>query len=149
MCVKIKKIRLDNGISQKDIAKILNVKTKTYSAWERLENDIPLDKINDLANYYNTSIDYLLGISSIVVFKTISDVNYNLLSERLKNIRKKFNYTQEYVGKLAGLPQTTYSNFENGINVPTTFKLKKIALVYNISIDYLVGRCDEEVFIKC
>ena len=121
MCVKIKKIRLDNGISQKDIAKILNVKTKTYSAWERLENDIPLDKINDLANYYNTSIDYLLGISSIVVFKTISDVNHNLLSERLKNIRKKFNYTQEYVGKLAGLPQTTYSNFENGINVVYLF----------------------------
>ena len=46
---KIAELRHNNNLKQKDIAKILNV------------NDIPLEKINILANFYNVFINYIVG----------------------------------------------------------------------------------------
>lgn len=37
------------------------VKRNTYSKWENMINDMKLEKSNELANYYETSLDYLLG----------------------------------------------------------------------------------------
>lgn len=57
---RIKEIREDKGYTQKDIAKILNTTQQQYSKYELGIQIIPLEKINTLANYYNTSIDYLV-----------------------------------------------------------------------------------------
>ena len=61
----IKEIREDKGYTQKDIAKILNTTQQQYSKYELGIQIIPLEKINTLANYYNTSIDYLVGRTDI------------------------------------------------------------------------------------
>lgn len=60
-----KEIREDKGYTQKDIAKILNTTQQQYSKYELGIQIIPLEKINTLANYYNTSIDYLVGRTDI------------------------------------------------------------------------------------
>ena len=57
---RLKEIREDNDILQKDIAKILNVSQRGYSHYETEDSNIPLETLKKLANYYNTSIDYLL-----------------------------------------------------------------------------------------
>ena len=62
---RIKEIREDKGYTQKDIAKILNTTQQQYSKYELDIQIIPLEKINTLANYYNTSIDYLVGRTDI------------------------------------------------------------------------------------
>ncbi|HIS12398.1 MAG TPA: helix-turn-helix transcriptional regulator [Candidatus Onthocola stercoravium] len=62
---RIKEIREDKGYTQKDIAKILNTTQQQYSKYELGIQIIPLEKINTLANYYNTSIDYLVGRTDI------------------------------------------------------------------------------------
>ena len=62
---RIKEIREDKGYSQKDIAKLLNTTQQQYSKYELGIQIIPLEKINILANFYNTSIDYLIGRTDI------------------------------------------------------------------------------------
>ena len=62
---RIKEIREDKGYTQKDIAKILNTTQQQYSKYELGIQIIPLEKINTLANYYNTSIDYLVDRTDI------------------------------------------------------------------------------------
>lgn len=57
----IRDIREDKNLSQKDIALYLNVKQNTYSRYETNERDMPLEIIDKLASYYNTSVDYLMG----------------------------------------------------------------------------------------
>ncbi len=57
---RLKEIREDRDISQLEIAKYLNVTQPQYSRNELGVNIIPLEKINMLADFYNTSIDYLL-----------------------------------------------------------------------------------------
>ena len=61
---KLKDIREDNDISQEEMAKILGVNRSTYSLWELGINIIPLKKLCDFADYFNYSIDYVLGISN-------------------------------------------------------------------------------------
>ncbi len=58
---RLKEIREDRDYKQIDIAKLLKITQAQYSRYEMGINTIPLDKINKLADFYNTSIDYLLS----------------------------------------------------------------------------------------
>lgn len=55
-------LRTDHDLTQKDIAKILGISRQYYSRYENGEVDIPIRHLITLANYYNTSLDYLCGI---------------------------------------------------------------------------------------
>lgn len=141
---RISDLRLDKGWKQKDMAKKTNVSESTFSKWERGSNDIPLFKANELANIFEVSLDYMLGISSKNVETERKEINLKLLPERLLEIRKKRQLTQDKVSAEVGYPQRTYSNYENGARTPTTFKLLYIAMYHNISVDYLLGRTDDK-----
>ena len=57
---RLKDIREDNDLYQKDIANLLNIDQSNYSKYELEKINIPIDTLHKLADYYNTSIDYLL-----------------------------------------------------------------------------------------
>ncbi|MBQ8576018.1 MAG: helix-turn-helix transcriptional regulator [Clostridia bacterium] len=61
MYEQIRNLREDHDLLQKDLAQILNCSQVCYSRYELGTRDIPTDVLIKLANYYNTSIDYLLG----------------------------------------------------------------------------------------
>ena len=65
-------------------------------------------------------------------------------SERLRELRKKENFTQVEVAEKLGISQPAYASWERGVKKPTQENLVKIAQVLNVSIDYLVGNSDEE-----
>ena len=65
MNLKIRDLREDNDLTQKDLAKILNCSQQTYSRYETGEITINIDSLIILANFYNSSIDYLVGITNI------------------------------------------------------------------------------------
>ena len=58
---RLKEIREDKDLKQSDIAKILKTSQKQISFYETGVRVIPIEKLDILANYYNTSIDYLVG----------------------------------------------------------------------------------------
>ena len=57
----IRSLREDRDLSQKEIAAILGMSQTGYSKYETGENDIPTQILIKLAEYYNTTTDYLLG----------------------------------------------------------------------------------------
>ena len=63
MYKRIKDLREDKDLSQKEIAKILNMSQTGYSKYEVGTNDIPTKILIKLAQFYNTSVDYLLGFT--------------------------------------------------------------------------------------
>ena len=63
MYKRIKDLREDKDLSQKEIAKILNMSQTGYSKYEVGTNDIPTKILIKLAQFYNTSVDYLLGLT--------------------------------------------------------------------------------------
>ncbi len=60
---RLRDIREDKDLKQADIAKILNVTQQTYSRYESGEISIDKNSLIKLAKYYNTSVDYLLGLT--------------------------------------------------------------------------------------
>ena len=54
-------LREDNDITQSQIASVLNIRQNTYSQYENGKRQMPIELLWKLADYYNTSIDYLVG----------------------------------------------------------------------------------------
>lgn len=60
MKLRIRDLREDNDLTQKQIAEILMCDQSLYSKYERGERALPLDLAAKLADYYGVSVDYLL-----------------------------------------------------------------------------------------
>lgn len=60
MNTRIKNLREDNDLTQKQISKFLNISQVAYSYYELNKRSIPLELLSKLADFYNTSTDYLL-----------------------------------------------------------------------------------------
>ena len=60
MKLRIKDLREDNDLTQKQVAKILMCDQSLYSKYERGEREIPLNLLIKLADYYDTNLDYLV-----------------------------------------------------------------------------------------
>lgn len=61
MRLRIKDMREDRDLTQKQIAEYLMCDQSLYSKYEREEREIPLRLLIKLADYYNVSLDYLVG----------------------------------------------------------------------------------------
>lgn len=60
---RIKDLREDNDKLQKDIAQLLGISQQYYSEYEKGNRTITIAHLITLAKYYNTSIDYIVGLS--------------------------------------------------------------------------------------
>ena len=64
MYKRIRDLREDNDLTQKQLAKVLNCSQQVYSNYELGQRDIPTDILIKLSRFYNVSVDYILGISN-------------------------------------------------------------------------------------
>ena len=60
---RIRNLRIDKGLTQEALAKVLNIKQNTYSQYEIGVLNYPLEVVIQLAVYYHTSVDYLVGLT--------------------------------------------------------------------------------------
>ncbi|WP_430597775.1 helix-turn-helix domain-containing protein [Enterococcus sp. AZ177] len=67
MYYRIRNLREDKDLSQEQLAKFLNVSQTTYSRYETGNIDIPSQSLIKLAQYYSTSVDYLLNLTDIKI----------------------------------------------------------------------------------
>lgn len=62
--LRLRDLREDNEMSQADMAKLIGCSQQTYSHYKSHTTEIPLEQLIRLAEYYDTSVDYLLGITN-------------------------------------------------------------------------------------
>ena len=58
----------------------------------------------------------------------------------LKNIRTELGYTQKQVAKKLGVVESCYANWEQGRTEPNISMLRQLGEIFNVSVDYLLGR---------
>lgn len=99
---RIKDLREDKDKTQEEIAKILKIKQVQYSRYERGEREIPLHHIITLADYYETTLDYIAGRTKVkekttkLRTKTIHEINNTKITiEATKNINETPKITIE------------------------------------------------------
>lgn len=61
----IRNLREDSDLTQQDLADILHINRRTYSAYENGVNSMTPETLIKIANFYNTSVDYLLGRTDV------------------------------------------------------------------------------------
>ena len=62
--MRLKDLREDADLKQKDIAEYLHIKQNTYSQYENGQRQLPIDVLIKLAKYYDVSTDYILGLTT-------------------------------------------------------------------------------------
>ena len=62
--MRLRDLREDNDLTQTHIAKLLNIIQNTYSQYESGVRQIPIDTLVKLCKFYNTSVDYIIGLTN-------------------------------------------------------------------------------------
>ncbi len=138
---RLRDIREDNDLSQKDMANILNIKRPAYSLWELGINVIPLKNLIDFADHFNYAIDYVLGITNDKNSQNyIKGIDLQLLGKNLKDIRLNHHLSQENLANMLGVTQACIARYEKGEIYISTSNLYKISKTFNISMNELCGK---------
>lgn len=141
---RMKNIRTYDLITQEEIANQMGISKKTYGLYENNNALIPLKHLNTFCNYFDISLDYILGFTNIKKYK-ISNKNINY---RLKEFRKENTLSQEELAISLNYNKSTISKYENGISNISLDFLYTICKKYHISADYLLGKIDEPKYLK-
>ncbi len=145
----LKKLRLDHNLTEAKLAECLNISRITYSHYEVQERIIPLERLNDLSNFFNVSIDYLLGYTKNLIYEnSIKDIDKKIVGQRLKEFRKENKITQVKLAEMLNTVHPVITNYENGKNLIATPFLYTICSKYNISADYLLGKIENPKYLK-
>ena len=97
--LKIQELRTSAGLTQRELAEQIGVKNYTVANWEQNRTEPSIKDLIDLANFFEVSVDYLIGreneLGQVVVFKNLSDCQKELLCtfETLNEEQKKLFYS--------------------------------------------------------
>ena len=137
---RLKDIRIENDLTQAQMAKILNTTQTSYNRWENNVELISLKKLTRVCNYFNTSMDYLVGITRNNIGNGKHDLDYKVVGNNIKIFRKEKNLSQKDLATLLNTSQSTISAYEAGKTIILTAFALEIVKKYNISLDWLCGR---------
>lgn len=138
-------LRDERDLKKKDVAKDIGVVESVYSEWENGKLSIPTKRLNQLANYFEVNIDYMVGISNKrLCIKSKNDIDLNLVSTRLKEIRKSLKLTMRDLSSKFNTSSSAISNYENGKFLILSSFLIELCKYSNYSIDWVLGRSDNK-----
>ena len=136
-------LREYKDLSQIKLADYLGITQQTYSLWEKGTKIIPLKHLNNLSNFYEISMDYIVGLtdeknnSSII---KLTELNKNEIGSRIKKIRENNNLTLRDLAKELNTTSSTISAYETGKTLILTAFAYQICIKYNVSLDWLCGK---------
>lgn len=137
----LEKLREENDLLKKDVAKIIEVSESVYCEWENEKLTIPTKRIYQLANLFEVNIDYMLGISNTRLhIKSEKEINLQIVSTRLKEIRKSLNMSMRDLAKILNTSSSAISNYENSKYLILSPFLIEICKYSNYSIDWVLDR---------
>lgn len=136
-------LREYKDLSQIKLADYLGITQQTYSLWEKGTKIIPLKHLNNLSNFYEISMDYIVGLtdeknnSGII---KLTELNKNEIGSRIKKIREDNNLTLRDLAKELNTTSSTISTYETGKTLILTAFAYQICIKYNVSLDWLCGK---------
>lgn len=138
---KIKKLRLNENLTQKQLAEKIQSTSKNIWAYENEIATPPADILLRLANFFDVSVDYLLGREDDFCCVKKQDVSRCFMfADRIKKLRKEHNLTQVEFAKIFNISNGTIAMWETAKRQPDFETLLKIADYFNVSTDYFFGR---------
>jgi len=146
---KLKNLRENAYLTQRNLGNILNIHHDAYAQYEREYTIIPLKHLNTLCTYFNVSLDFIFGLTSKINYPNRKqEISKELYILRIKEFRKENKLTQNKLASILHVNQSTIAEYERGTNLIATPFLYTICKNYNISADYLLGKIDSPKYLK-
>lgn len=143
MIERMKEIRLDSDKKQREVAEAMGIKRSTYAVLENNHNIIPLKRLNDFANVFDVSLDYIFGLTNKKHYpNSKKEINRDTVRLRLKQVRKENNYTQRKLAKFLNTSPSVWCDYERGRYLVSTTFIYEFAKKFNVSVDWLLGKID-------
>lgn len=140
---RLKELRLENGLTQLQLAEILDISKSDISKYETGIVEPNSDIVTKIATYFGVFTDYLLGVSDNRIKESDLEWRYSHVQNRLGSILFKYRKREQLsIDKFAekiGISKTLEAKLEQGIYVPTMPLIKKIANITGYDVDYLTG----------
>ena len=136
----IKYCREELEMTQAELGYVFGVSDASVRAWESAKDPMPLVKLIKFCNLYDFSLDYVVGLTRKNISYGKFETDKMKVGNKLKELRKMLNITQQQLADKCKISQTTYSGYETGNYLINTANLYYICKTYNISMDWIVGR---------
>jgi len=137
---RLKALRRDKAVTQKSMAEYLGMREQAYQMYEYGKREPNHETTIKLADYFNVSLDYLVGRSAN---PEVAGYTRTKFAERLEILRIKKDVTKRTIAKYLEIHERTYQMYENDKREPSQEDLIKLANYFNVSSDYLLGISDK------
>lgn len=140
---RLKMLRLENGLTQLQLASILDVSKSNISKYEAGNVEPNLEIITKAAIHFSVSTDFLLGLTDNRIKEFDYEWRYphveNRLGTLLLKYRSKNNITEKEFAEKLNINEELEKQIEIGIYIPSINLLQKIANITEYDIDYIIG----------
>lgn len=133
---RLKELRIKHGLNQKEVADALDTTQQAISLYESGKREPKLKTWQKLADYFNVSTSYLMGL------------NINSFGNRIKELRIKHGLSQDDLAEKIGVKANTICQYEKGKRHPNDKIWQKLADCFNVSITSVRGEIDTELIAK-
>ena len=141
---RVRDLRTDANISQTTLAEYLGLGKTAVSMLETGQRATSVDVLVRLSEYFDVTIDYLVGKSEFPDYSASEDViPYPYFPIRLKELREEKGLDIFTVAEMVEETPRNYAGYEEGEVLPRLGVICAIADYFDVSLDYLVGRSDE------
>lgn len=131
---RLTKLRTERNISMKQCANELGIPYTTYVSYEKNEREPKAEQLMKLADYFDVSLDFLLGRNKS------HNIRYNLASNLSKLLTENKSFiTKKQLSQLLGVTPSAITNWTKGSNSPDIELLVKICDIFKIDINELIG----------
>ena len=150
---RIKELRHKKELTQKELATMLKLNQTAIGKYERGELEPCIATLQQLADIFDCSIDYIVGRKNNLDngSNAVTSLQENTLniSQVIKTLRTEHKLTQKQLAEKIGSSAKNIWAYENGFSNPPLEACVKLANIFGVSIDYLVGReCNTEIAIN-
>lgn len=144
--MNLENLRDEKDLLKKEVAKYIGIVESVYSKWKNEKLSIPTRRLYQLTEFFEVNIDYMIGISNVRKhIKVDKDIDINLVSVRLKEIRKYLKLTMRDLAKTFNTSSSAISNYENNKFLILNPLLIELCKNSNYSIDWVLGRSEDKL----
>lgn len=137
----LKYIRETYDVSQKELAGILGVSHYCISHYERNDYIIPMRKLCAVSNYFQLSIDYILGFTSLKKYEDMKyQVDLKTVGKRISEICGEQSLSNVGLAKILNITESNIRNYKTGKTLLLTAFALELHQKYSYSVDWIVGK---------
>ena len=133
---RIKELRTENGLTQQELAKILNVSSMSISFYENEQRKPDSEFIIACSRFFDVSTDYLLG--KTYKRRIPREERFGAFSKRLKHVRELKGISQRQAAEDLNISPQNLSYYENSRDAGYGL-LVRMARYYDVTVEYLIG----------